>query len=181
MASCQQYLSPHLQGQIVSGFCKPYPHLNLGITSNKENLVPSDCKLTIVVRNSSDPTQKWVIVETESNNDNDKNAFASVNASTGHAICAKDRIITLESSESTVVVGYWHVVVTEYKVDNVDKSVLWTLGEEIGDGFKNLISADGRFWTLESVDQGIKIMLRTSNGQDHQLGKFLPLKDYHII
>ncbi|XP_057824974.2 ricin B-like lectin EULS3 [Cryptomeria japonica] len=158
MASCQPYLSPRLQGQIVSGFCKPYPHLNLGITTNKENLVPFDCKLTIAARNSNDPTQKWVIVETESDNDSDKNAFAFVNASTGHAICAKGD----------------EVVLIEYKVDNVDKSLLWTLSEEIGDGFKNLISADGRVWTLESGDQGIKIMLRTSNGQDNQLGKFLP-------
>ncbi|GLJ53195.1 hypothetical protein SUGI_1133670 [Cryptomeria japonica] len=143
--------SPSTKGQIVKVSCKAIPGNAMDIEDGNIRLLPNEI---------SKLTQIWVKLEIEINN---YNAFMLVNPTAGKVLCANNDKVVLA------------------KIHLNNKNELWTENSlQIGDEFKNIISADGKLLTADDklvTADGTKIILLPAlNGQENQLWKFLTFK-----
>uniref|UniRef100_A0A7N0ZYZ1 Lectin n=1 Tax=Kalanchoe fedtschenkoi TaxID=63787 RepID=A0A7N0ZYZ1_KALFE len=100
-------------------FSKAHPGLSLALV---------DSKVVFATANPSDPLQHWHKDEKYSTQVKDQDGFPSfslVNKATGQAI------------KHSVGAGY-PVQLTTYNSNTLDESVLWTLGKDLGDGFRTI-------------------------------------------
>ncbi|CAM8880110.1 unnamed protein product [Rhodiola kirilowii] len=98
-------------------FCKAHSGLSLAVV---------DAKVVLATADSSDPLQHWYKDEKYSTQVKDQVGFPSfslVNKATGQAI------------KHSLGAGY-PVQLVAYNSNTLDESVLWTLGKDLGDGFR---------------------------------------------
>nr|GEX85905.1 ricin B lectin domain-containing protein [Tanacetum cinerariifolium] len=92
--------------------------------------------------NPSDPLQQWVKDDKFGKHIKDEegcSSFALINKATGQAI------------KHSIGVTY-PVQLTDYNPDKVDKSVLWTLGKNLGDGYRAIRAVDNIHLNLDAYE-----------------------------
>lgn len=107
------------RGQVVRVSCKADPDFSLAVRNGSAVLVHA---------NANDEFQHWIKDETYSVKVKDERSYPSfslVNKATGQAL--KHGLGETQP-----------VLLTEYRLDTLDESILWTMSEDMGQGYRTL-------------------------------------------
>ncbi|KAJ0716489.1 putative ricin B-like lectin [Helianthus annuus] len=107
-------------------YCKDKTDHSLSICEGKVILAPT---------NPSDPHQQWIKVEKFGTDEEGYSFFALINKATGEAL------------NHAIGVKY-PVKLKEYNPNVVEKSVLWSMGRNLGDGYRAVRAADNIHFNL---------------------------------
>ncbi|KAJ7285454.1 hypothetical protein O6H91_18G005000 [Diphasiastrum complanatum] len=154
------------RGQFVKLQCKANPAYNLSARSDGVVFAPAD---------DSDPRQQWFkdnSWESKVKDEVGHPAFALVNKATHEALTHPG----LEGSKVNVSTYFGH---------NQDESVLWTLSQDVGDGwsalrpFNNIhINLSTNHWDKKHrvITDGTDVILSTWKGEPNQSWRLIPLR-----
>lgn len=158
-------MQPNLpRGQVVRVSCKADSAFSLAVRNGSAVLVHA---------NANDESQQWIKDETFSVKVKDERSypsFALVNKATGQAL-------------KHSLGGTQPVLLAEYRPDTLDESILWSMSEDMGHGYRTLRQVNNIRLNMDAfhgdkksggIKDGNAIVLWEWKKGDNQLWKIVP-------